>query len=1003
MIHNEDTRVKIPAIVHLTRLGYEYLSIKQDLTIDPKTNIFENILKQSLKSINSVDEDVRIDDTIRYVKNLLENNDLGQAFYELLIKGHNGIKIIDFDNINNNTFNVVTELTYKNDDEFRPDITILINGLPLSFVEVKKPNNKDGIRSERKRMNYRIENKNFQRFFNLIQLMIFSNNMEYDDTELEPLEGAFYATNSKKQLSLNHFREEDSEIFHCIAPVDEDVEKFILKDSNLQSIKNSIEYQTNNNSTTPTNKILTSLLSKERIIMILKYGIVYLEKTNNEGIKYIEKHIMRYPQLFATLAIENVLNKGTRKGIVWHTQGSGKTALVYFNTKYLKDYYQRRGIIAKFYFIVDRLDLLTQSINEFRQRGLEVEIIESKADFVDHLSKVGASSNTGQDLITVINIQKFVKEPIKIETEYDIRVQRIYFMDEAHRSYNPKGSFLANIMISDKNAIKIALTGTPLIGAIYDDDGKLTSNKYNSKDIFGGYIHRYYYNKSIVDGYTLRLVREGIQTKYRENLASIFNEVTTLSNTLKKDDIYAHPKYVTELVKYIVDDFYQSRLRMNDPTIGAMIVCDSSKQARAIYNEILKTKNTAVLILHDEGSSQELRDKRDDFKKGNVDFVIVYNMLLTGFDSPRLKKLYLGRVIRDHSLLQALTRVNRPYGIHKYGYVVDFADITKEFDKTNQAYFNELQSELGDAFEGYSNLFKSVEEIEQELNHIKDVLWKYDTQNAEVFRQNIEHLDKDALIELRDVLTSYKELYNLAQILNYEDLQKKFDIEKLHALSNEVKHRIDLVNVKDSLSSADNMEAIVHMMLDDVDFKFSKISEEEMKIADQYRDLLISTQTELSKSQDKKDPEYISLLEALRKILQRKNIEELTSEEINEYTMELQKILKRSQQQNDSNQMISRKYNDDNKFMRIHKNVKSLLASISDRELHGMLTILKNELDEIVTNNEDVLGNEAFFQKKMTPIIHEELSKTNNIVTRALLQQISKLISKEYIDEKENA
>ncbi len=92
-----------------------------------------------------------------------------------------------------------------------------------------------------------------------------------------------------------------------------------------------------------------------------------------------------------------------------------------------------------------------------------------------------------------------------------------------------------------------------------------------------------------------------------------------------------------------------------------------------------------ALILHDIGSKEERKDWVEDFKTGKIDLLFVFNMLLTGFDAKRLKKLYLGRVIRKHNLLQALTRVNRPYKDFRYGYVVDFADISKEFEETNQA------------------------------------------------------------------------------------------------------------------------------------------------------------------------------------------------------------------------------------------------------------------------------------------------------------------------------
>ena len=217
---------------------------------------------------------------------------------------------------------------------------------------------------------------------------------------------------------------------------------------------------------------------------------------------------MRYPQLFATKAIEQKLNAGIRKGIIWHTQGSGKTALAYYNVRFLTDYFQRRAITSKFYFIVDRIDLLIQAQREFSCRGLMVHTIDSREAFARDIKATKAIHNqSGRPEITVVNIQKFQDDPDVVRTEdYDIRIQRVYFLDEVHRSYNPRGSFLANLPVG-QNAIKIGLTGTPLLG----DD-------YNSRILFGDYIHKYYYNASIADGYTLRLIREEIATNYKLSL-----------------------------------------------------------------------------------------------------------------------------------------------------------------------------------------------------------------------------------------------------------------------------------------------------------------------------------------------------------------------------------------------------------------------------------------------------------------------------------------------------
>jgi len=451
MKFNEDSRVKIPSILHLCRLGYKYISLK-DSNWNQDTNIFTDIFIESITRINDIEED----EAYRFLQDvslLLDNEDLGKAFYEKLVN-KSGTKLIDFDNFDNNSFHVVTELTYKNEeDEFRPDIILLINGMPLAFIEVKKPNNRDGILAERNRINRRFQNKKFRRFINITQFMVFSNNMEYDSEGIEPLQGAFYASSSYSKPIFNYFREEEKlNLTELLSEENDEVENFILKDNNLAVIKKSPEFLTNKNPNTPTNRISTSLFSRKRLEFILKYSIAYVKGKNG-----YEKHIMRYPQLFATKAIENKLNQNIRKGIIWHTQGSGKTALAYYNVRYLTDYFQKKQIIPKFYFIVDRLDLLTQAKREFSSRGLIVHIVNSRNDFVRDIRTTTALHNhSGKPEITVVNIQKFSEDSNVVnKQDYDINIQRVYFLDEVHRSYNPRGSFLANLTQSDPNSIKI--------------------------------------------------------------------------------------------------------------------------------------------------------------------------------------------------------------------------------------------------------------------------------------------------------------------------------------------------------------------------------------------------------------------------------------------------------------------------------------------------------------------------------------------------------------------
>lgn len=397
MIFSEDSRVKIPCILHLVRLGYQYLSLKNAVW-DEETNIFPELFRRSIARINPGTGNDEIQRLLDDARLSLDNEDLGKAFYEKLTD-RSGIRLIDFENFTNNSFHVVTELTYKNgDDEFRPDIILLINGMPLVFIEVKKPNNQEGVLAERNRIIKRCQNKKFRRFINITQLMVFSNNMEYDDGSSQPIEGAFYASPSYDEPIFNYFREEELlSLETLLAPEEDELENAVLKDNNLNVIKHSPEFLSNKSPDTPTNRICTSLFSRERLSFLLQYAFAYLNES--EG---LHKHVMRYPQLFATKAIETKLDSGVRKGIIWHTQGSGKTALAYYNVRFLTDYFQRRSIIPKFYFIVDRIDLLIQAQREFTSRGLIVHTISTREDFRRDIKTIQVIHNhTGNPEITV--------------------------------------------------------------------------------------------------------------------------------------------------------------------------------------------------------------------------------------------------------------------------------------------------------------------------------------------------------------------------------------------------------------------------------------------------------------------------------------------------------------------------------------------------------------------------------------------------------------------------
>lgn len=998
MARHEDSRVKIPALVHFTRLGYDYMSLKKmtrGRDYDEDTNIFYALFQSSINRINGTEFSVEeIKKIIEEIKIKLSNDDLGKAFFEYLQKGYNGIRLVDFEDITQNSYVVVTELPYENgDDNFRPDIVVLINGMPLSFIEVKRQNNREGILAERERMTRRFSNPIYKRYVNITQYTVFSNNSEYDDADIEPIQGAFYASSNYGKMFFSKFREQKGELLDKkINAIEVEKEEFILVDNNLISIKGTSEYNTSIQKDSPTNRMLTSLYIPERIMFILQYGLCYRETVDKNGIKHIEKHIMRYPQLFATLAIRDKLAEGVKKGIIWHTQGSGKTALAYSNVHFLRNYFQENGKIAKFYFIVDRVDLATQAKAEFEVRGLKVIMVDSKEEFKENISAIGEVDKSGKSSITVVNIQKFSEDSVTKQSDYNVNVQRVYFMDEAHRSYNPKGSFLANLMASDREAIMIALTGTPLIG-----DG------YNTKDVFGNYIHKYYYNQSIADGYTLKLIREEIETTYKAKMASTLEMLEVQHGSIDKKELYAHPKFVSDMVDYIVTDFTKGRTALDD-SIGAMIVCDSASQARVVAEQLKRCeKYTHALVLHDEGTKQGRKDIQEDFKKGNIDILIVYNMLLTGFDAPRLKKQYLARMIKAHNLLQTLTRVNRPYKDYHYGYVVDFANIKEEFDKTNKAYFDELQAELGDEVANYSEIFKSKEDIEKDLNEVKNQLFLYNTENMVEFINQINGIDdKKQLLDLRNALMNYKVLYNLIRLFGYDDLYVHFDVEKAIQMLNEVNNRISIINFKENIERAEDMSGVLNMALDQISFQFRKIGEEELVIADAFRDALEKARREIvDRCLDPKDPEYVSLIDELKRIFKKKNIEELTSDEMKNLMEDLDGLRKKAEKKNHADRMLADKYAGDVKFMRTHKRIMENPPPIADQiTVHKILMDVKMQADDKIAHNEGVLENEAYFIKTLQPFIINACKKQNTQVNMTQVRFIDMCISQEYFIER---
>ncbi|GAA9121431.1 hypothetical protein Taitung52_03180 [Helicobacter pylori] len=685
--------------------------------------------------------------------------------------------------------------------------------------------------------------------------------------------------------------------------------------------------------------------------------------------------------------------KDPLKGIIWHTQGSGKTALTYHLTKLIKDFFSPLGKKTKFYFIVDRLDLLEQAKNEFLKRGLQAHEAENKEDLSQKLKSSSVFENPqGNDEIIVVNIQKFKapnedpsdsapKEIIsKTELQESIQnshdLQRVFIIDEAHRSYDPKGCFYANLIECDKTAIKIALTGTPLLEDNAQDKA--------TKKTFGNYLHTYSYTESIKDGHTLTLQLETIETSYKEKLQEIYRllqESITIENIeVKKETIFNDEKYIKAMLSYIIRDLLNFRRRFDDERLKAMVVCFSSKQARLanwLFNEVqeevlqknpnlkILSKLKSSLILHDE---QEVKEKIYSFKHEDTDIAFVFNMLLTGFDSPNLKRLYIHRELKDHNLLQALARVNRPYNNMSFGYLIDFVGIQENFDKTTDDYLKELNRFNQSGANSDSNIkdiFADREILEKDIKNAYSDLFDYPIHNIEGITSAIVKMsDINELQKVSHAIKTLKERYNLIRTSNDEkilSLKEKIDIEKINKISSMLSQKAKQLYALKNINEPKNPNDLI--ILEDLiallDFKiaFKERKELHFKESEEISAKQKQAKEILEKIKDQKDKEIQKIYKELSKLLQTP----ATSQIFDGISHSYSAIISQLKQHDQQTTHLLNKYDNALAYAITHKRLHKRLMeeNISDSVgIFTLLSVLKSAIDERISKRQEILNEE---------------------------------------------
>lgn len=1001
----EDTRVKIPAAIQFMRLGYDYLSLK-DAEYDTNTNIFYEPFKKSLEKINNKtfsDEDIEM--VINDIHRISKNNDLGKEFYNWLTNPLDKVKLIDFDDYSNNIYQIVTELTYGDEKgfRFRPDITILINGMPLSFLEVKPPNNRETIQGEFNRMlNQRLKEDTVAKYFNLLQIVSFSNNMEYEDvSDSVPAEdikfGSFYATPNGQKTFFSFFREEEK--LDIVRKVSNQEMLYVLDDNNYDAdmVFATPEFRTNIDKDSPLNSFTTSLYSIERVMFFLQYGIMYLDGETPQ------RHIMRYPQFFASKRIKEKLEQGDKSGIIWHTQGSGKTALAAYANRVVKDYYAKQGIVARFFFVVDRLDLLTQSSNEFTSRGFTVTSVNSKSEFATELDRPRALSMDKDSIgeFCVINIHKFGSDFPEAKNDYGTKVQRIFFIDEAHRSYKMSGEFFKNLISVDNDAVYIALTGTPLL-----------SKKERSNLKFGDYIHKYFYDKSIADGYTLRIKKEQIDTQAR---IEIKRNLDLENPELTAKELYESDDYIASLGKFIDSDFNDFRYINEDKSIGGMVVCSSNPQAVKVndwINENTELSSQVVISNSDEfGNDVNNREVQNEFKySGQPDILVVHQMLTTGYDVPRLKKMYLLRNAKEHTLLQTISRVNRPYRNehgkqYDYGYIVDFVDISDEYERTIEAYIKELEEEMrvnGEDEGSLEGLIVGPEDIYERYKSYLEKLEKMvdELDNVEKFSQEIRTKKNQELHAIRATIKNIRKAYVEFKISRAEEYANEIDDEHMRLLYKEVDNRIRTINLKsrplDTIKLLNNKEIV------DIVYEFIKSNVIIMNLALLIDDPnttdvdakkikeIIGTvekiQKEAKKNKNDEQLQLIKLDEFLKQIFER--LDFATLQDLDSISYDLNEVYEEMLEINEENDRLASIYDGKFSYVKTYQNFIEENPNYNESRAEKMFVILNKEVDELLKANPLLRKRRSNFiigiKKNVTKILlkeglFRELELTKNI------------------------
>ncbi len=802
-------------------MGYTYISPDEALQLREgrKTNVLlRDILKTQLQKINTIEykgqthdfSDTNVELAINELKELpmhLGFINANQHFYDLITLGKSfeqtisgdrksfSFKYIDWENPENNTFHVSEEFAVTRShrsDTYRPDIVLFINGIPMVVIECKsnaiKSPVEEGI-SQHLRNQQEDGIRDLYVYSNLL-LSLAVSDAKYATTATPAKFWAVWKekfTNAKEE---NAFYQNLHDLKQAELP--KDIHTEVFKTRYWSTIRYFQELGKLELAVTTQDQLLYSICHPKRLLELMFRFILF-----DEGIKKITRYQQYYGITKTIKQIEKTDHNGKRKGgVIWHTQGSGKSLTMVMLAQQIA--LSKKIKNPKIILVTDRVDLNTQITETFDKCKIPVEEAATGKHLIELLK-----SNSDAVITTIIN--KF-KAAVNQEPEGFSSSEIFVLIDEGHRSQYK--TFNVKMQKTFPNGCFIAFTGTPLM-----------KSEKNTADKFGGVIDEYTIKDAVEDGAVVPLLYEGRHNSITVNekpLDNFFDKVSepltkygkaglkrkySSKNAINKADqvVYDRAWDISEhFVGFIQNTGFKAQLVAPNKTTAILYrkylneigkvsseVVISAPDTRENYDDAFEENENLVQSFYksmmDKYGTQEKYEKSiiNAFKyQENPEIIIVVDKLLTGFDAPKNRVLYLTRSLKEHTLLQAIARVNRLAEGKDYGLIVDYYGNLENLDKAIEIYSGSDEMNPDDVKGSVTNVKDIIKDLPQVHSEVWDIFSaiknKYDTEAYAV------HLgDEEQRHLFYEKLSKFIRLFSLAMAtIEFNDVKNDAVIEK---------------------------------------------------------------------------------------------------------------------------------------------------------------------------------------------------------------------------------